>query len=56
MRARQLATQLDLSAQVLLTLAMSKAWDEMADNAGRFDGSFEAARDKFNALKEQANG
>lgn len=28
---------------------MSNAWDDMLDNATRLDGSYEAARDRFNA-------
>lgn len=33
------------------TRAMSLAWDAMADAATRFDGSYEAARERFYALQ-----
>lgn len=36
--------------EVSRALEMSKAWDEMHDNARKFDGSYERARDRLWAL------
>jgi hypothetical protein len=56
-RTGQFARQIEASSKA------SVAWDAMADNFFRFDGSYERARaafrnadNDFHALKEQANG
>lgn len=56
-RTGQFARQLDASSEA------SRAWDAMADNFFRFDGSYERARadfrkadNRFHALKEKPNG
>ncbi|MBV9840223.1 MAG: hypothetical protein JOY99_01590 [Sphingomonadaceae bacterium] len=45
----------ELAAEIERSVAMSNAWDEMASAAGKFDGSFETAKERFWALAGMAH-